>query len=71
MLEFAKDFIAQIDTYCRVMGISASTYGERAMNDRSFVHQVRSGARNPSLRTIDRNGKYMAAHPPVENEDAA
>lgn len=71
MLDLVKDLIAQIDGYCRSIGISASTYGERVMNDRSFVHQVRSGARNPGLRTIDRNRKYMAANPPTAKEDVA
>lgn len=71
MLDQIKDFISQVDAYCQAAGISASTYGERAMNDRSFVHQVRSGDRNPSLRTIAKNVKYMTDNPPAPLKEAS
>lgn len=66
MLDQVKEFIAQVDAYCSRLGISVSAYGEMVMNDRSFVHQVKSGERCPSMRTISKNLRYMAENPSAE-----
>lgn len=60
MSTILEKFIDEIDKFCAERGLSASEYGEMAMNDRSFVHDLRAGRRAPRLSTISRNEAFIA-----------
>lgn len=51
-------FLKKIDRFCRQHGIAESEFGEQAVNDRSFVADLRKG-RSPSLRIVERVEQFM------------
>lgn len=52
-------FVKKIERFCRCTGMAESTFGYEAVNDRSFVFDLRRG-RNIQLRTVERVEKFMA-----------
>ncbi len=56
--------LEEIDAFCQVSGLSVSDFGQQAMNDRSFVFDIRKGERSPSVKTLDRVSNFIAAHTP-------
>jgi hypothetical protein len=40
-----EHLLADIDAFCAKHGMSASRFGELAVNDKAFVHQLRNGRR--------------------------
>ena len=53
-------FLKKIERFCRRNGVAETTFGLEAVNDKSFVADLRAG-RNPSLRVFERVNEYMAA----------
>lgn len=54
----AEQFLAEIDTFLRRTGMSATAFGKEALNDPSFVHDLRNG-REPTLGVVRRVGEFM------------
>lgn len=58
-MTIAGRFLANIDAFLGRSGLSPSRFGELAVNDCSFVANLRSG-RSPRATTIDRVEAWMA-----------
>jgi hypothetical protein len=56
-----QEFLAEIDAFLARTGMSPSALGRAALNDPSFVRDIRSG-RSPRLAIIARVDKFMRAH---------
>jgi hypothetical protein len=51
-------FIADIETFLATRGMNATDFGLQAMNDGSFVHQLRRG-RDVKVQTIEKVRAFM------------
>ena len=58
-MSMQSDFLRKIERFCRANGVAETTFGLDAVNDKSFVPDLRAG-RNPSLRMVERVNEYMA-----------
>jgi hypothetical protein len=56
-----QEFLAEIDAFLERTGMSPSALGRAAVNDPSFVRDIRSG-RSPQLAIIARLDNFMRAH---------
>lgn len=57
-----REIVKEINGFLGDFEMSPSTFGREALNDSTFVHQLRAGERSPSLRTVERIRKFMADH---------
>lgn len=71
MSAILESFLADVTRFCEDFGLSASEYGEQAMNDRSFLLDLKSGKREPRLNTIQKNHDFMSAERRKRQGDAA
>ncbi len=53
-------FIAEVEEFISVSGLSKTAFGIAAVGDPSFVRQLHEG-RSPSLRTVERVRAFIAA----------
>lgn len=53
-------FIAEIDAFLQVSGMSPTAFGKAAVGDPCFVSDLRVG-RMPGLRIVDKVCKYIKA----------
>jgi hypothetical protein len=56
-----QEFLAEIDAFLARTGMSPTALGRAAVNDPSFVRDIRSG-RSPQLAIIARVDNFMRAH---------
>lgn len=54
----AESFLAEIDSYLSLSGMSDTAFGKAAVGDPSFVSDLRAG-RSPGLRLVDKVRKYI------------
>jgi 2,4-dienoyl-CoA reductase-like NADH-dependent reductase (Old Yellow Enzyme family) len=54
----AEKFLSEIDAFLKRSGMSATAFGREALNDPSFVHDLRNG-RKPNLGVVSRVGDFM------------
>lgn len=54
-----EKFLHRIETFLSAQGMSATTFGKKAMGDPNFVFNLRKG-RVPSLEVFDRVNAFMA-----------
>ena len=60
-MDTLREFVAEIERFCRCFNITESTFGNRAINDRKFVGRLRKG-RPVTTATVDHVRAYMANH---------
>jgi hypothetical protein len=60
----------EILTFCAAHGMAESTFGERALNDKPFVSQLKSG-RRVWPETEIKVRKFIAGYRPDAEQDAA
>lgn len=53
-----ESFIAEIDAFCKSSSMSATDFGKAAVNDPSFVGDLRAG-RAPGLRLVQKVHKFI------------
>lgn len=64
MKEIENDpVLDEIEVFCKSCGISVSTFGELAMNDRGLVRSLRLG-RDCRRKTGNKIREYMTQNPP-------
>ncbi|MCC7412634.1 MAG: hypothetical protein IT495_13525 [Gammaproteobacteria bacterium] len=59
-----QSFIAEIEGFCRQVGIAETTFGRQVVNDGKFIRRLREG-RGVTLRTILKVRDYIRSHPPA------
>ncbi|WP_120300177.1 hypothetical protein [Sphingomonas sp. PP-CC-1A-547] len=66
------DLIRDIETFCRTHHIRESRFGRAAVNDTTFVPQLRAG-REPRRATVGKVRQFMASYQPtlIEQKEAA
>lgn len=62
-MSLTATFLAEVDVYLAATGLTATAFGRQAVNDPSFVFDLRSG-RSPSARVIDRVRSFIRDNPP-------
>jgi hypothetical protein len=55
-----EDLLDEIEAALRKTGISPSRFGEEAVGDRSFVFDLRKGARDLRLSTVQKVRDFIA-----------
>lgn len=63
------EFMAEVEAFLSAHRIAPSDFGVAAVNDRSFVFDLRNKDRSPSLKTVERVREYMATY--ANKADAA
>ncbi|WP_447724581.1 hypothetical protein [Sphingomonas koreensis] len=63
------DLLIEIEAFCRTHQVKESRFGRDAVNDTTFIPQLREG-REPRRATIARVRQFMATYRP-ERVDAA
>jgi hypothetical protein len=58
-----QDFRERVEAFLAETGMSIAAFGDLAVNDRSFVSDLRDGNREPRLSTIERVDRFMSEHP--------
>ena len=63
------DLLENIEAYLNGTGMAPATFGRDVMGDPNFVFDLRSGRdyRSSTVRKIE---DFIAAHPPVNKENA-
>lgn len=61
MKSTAETFRAEIEAFLARSKMAPSKFGKEAVNDRSFVRDLRAG-RAPNLRIVDRVHAFMKAN---------
>lgn len=64
------DFIRDIEAFCRTHQLRESRFGRAAVNDTTFVPQLRAG-REPRRATVGKVRQFMATYRPVNQQAAA
>ena len=57
-----EEFHSRVEDYLKRTGLAASSFGQLAVNDSSFVEDLRAG-REPRFSTIGRVDQFMTEHP--------
>lgn len=60
MGKYLEKFLSDVEAFCERHSLSLSEYGELAMNDRSFMLDLRAGKRAPRISTLEKNAEFMA-----------
>lgn len=60
----AEEFIARIDKFLTVSGMTPTAFGRSAVNDPNLVGDLRAG-RMPNLRTLQRITEFMEREKPA------
>ncbi len=58
------DLLIEIEAFCRTHQVKESRFGRDAVNDTTFIPQLRQG-REPRRATIARVRQFMATYRPV------
>lgn len=66
----AQRFLADVEAFLIRSGMTATAFGTAALNDPSFVHDLRNG-RQPSLGLVDRVHAFISAHDATASEGAS
>ena len=66
MHDDVRALVDEIDAFLATYNMSASAFGGQALNDLSFVKDVRSGKREPKVSTMERVRKFMAEYRPAQ-----
>lgn len=56
-----EQLLTDIDTFCKLYGMSESQFGILALNDKNFVPQIRDG-RDLRFSTAEKCRDFMASH---------
>lgn len=57
-----SEFRRRVEAFLTETGMPPAQFGRSAVNDGSFVQDLRDGSREPRLSTIDRVDKFMDEH---------
>jgi hypothetical protein len=64
------DLINDIEAFCRTHQLKDSRFGRAAVNDTTFLPQLRDG-REPRRKTVARVRRFMAEYRPSDRVSAA
>ena len=64
-----EPLLEDISAFIQAHELSERNFGELALNDKNFVGDIRTG-RSPSLKTVDKLRRFMAAYPNHERAAA-
>lgn len=62
-MDVIGELLKRITAYCSRQGISEGAFGREAMNDTSFVADLRGG-RSPTMRTLDKLDRFLRGMDP-------
>jgi hypothetical protein len=67
------DLLSDINLFCETHGLSISRFGELALNDKGFVHQLGNEAKPRRIwpETEAKVRRFMATYRPDAAQDAA
>lgn len=68
-MEGMETLLEDIAGFIQAHDMSERRFGELALNDTRFLWGLRNG-RSPSLRTVDKLRRFMAAYPNHERQAA-
>jgi len=54
-----EQLLHEIDDFLKLTGMDPTSFGEKVLNDRAFVHRLREGS-DVRTRTVDRIRTYIA-----------
>jgi hypothetical protein len=58
-METTELLLRQIENFLRRTGMSASAFGQSALQNRNFVFALRKGENSPTLKTVYRVKDFM------------
>lgn len=67
-MNLQEQFTREVEAFLSQHSFEAATFGRKALNDPSFVNDLREG-RSPTLKTIERVRDFMASVAAEDDEE--